>query len=497
MSGRQVKEKNRKRRLFGTDGVRGVANLEPMTSEMALKLGRALAWVLHESMPDAAGSGQESGIRRQGLANPQFPIPTRLRGGHARHRYKILIGKDTRLSGYMLETSLASGICSMGADVLLVGPLPTPGVAFLTRSMRADAGVVISASHNPFEDNGIKFFSYEGFKLPDETEARMEEMIFKGETDLHRPTAAEIGKAFRISDAVGRYIVFLKSTFPRHLTLEGLKIVVDCAHGAAYRVAPEVLSELGAEAIPIGVHPDGENINRDCGSLHPEAARKALLEHHADLALSLDGDGDRAIFVDEQGEVVDGDSVLAICAREMQEKGVLKGRAVVATVMSNLGLDLALQGFGLKVVRTDVGDRYVVEEMLRAGYNLGGEQSGHLLFLDHNTTGDGCLTCLQLLAIMVERGRRLGELKKVMSRLPQVLLNVGVKEKKDFSRLPRIRDKISAVEKELGERGRVLVRYSGTEPLARIMLEGEEEDRIRQMAQEIAAEIHMELGGKE
>ena len=483
MSAAPMRKKNRKRHLFGTDGVRGVANLEPMTSEMALKLGRAMACVLHDPPPQPSGSGRK-----------RASSPSKLCEGSARHRYKILIGKDTRLSGYMFETALASGICSMGVDVLLVGPLPTPGVAFLTRSMRADAGVVISASHNSFQDNGIKFFSYEGFKLPDEVEAQMEEIIFKGEIDLNRPTASEIGKHFRISDSVGRYIVFLKNTFPRHLTLEGLKIVVDCGHGAAYRVAPEVLSELGAEVIPIGVHPDGENINRDCGSLHPETARQALLEHHADLALSLDGDGDRAIFIDERGAVVDGDHVLAICAKEMQEKGVLKGETVVATVMSNLGLDLALQGAGIKVVRTDVGDRYVVEEMLRGGYNLGGEQSGHILFLDHNSTGDGCLTCLQLLAIMVEKGRRLGELKRVITTLPQVLLNVEIKEKKDISRLPRVRDKIAAVEKELGGRGRILVRYSGTEPLARVMLEGEDEERIRQMAHEIAEEIRSHLG---
>lgn len=482
MADMPVSKKNRKRHLFGTDGVRGVANLEPMTSEMALKLGRAMACVLHDHLPNSAG--------RSGKGRPSSAQPGE---GHPRHRYKILIGKDTRLSGYMLETALASGICSSGVDVLLVGPLPTPGVAFLTRSMRADAGVVISASHNPFQDNGIKFFSSDGFKLPDAVESRMEEMIFKGETDLNRPTASAIGKAFRISDAVGRYIVFLKNTFPRHLSLEGLRVVVDCGHGAAYRVAPEVLSELGAEVIPIGIHPDGENINRDCGSLHPEAARQAVLEHRADMAVSLDGDGDRAVFIDEKGEVLDGDHVLAICAKEMKEKAILKGGTVVATVMSNLGLELALQDMGLKVVRTAVGDRYVVEEMLAGGYNLGGEQSGHLIFLDYNTTGDGCLTCLQLLSIMVEKGQRLGELKKVMTRLPQVLLNVGVKEKKDISRLPRVCRKIAAAEKDLGDRGRILVRYSGTEPLARVMLEGEDEGRIRQMADEIAEEIRKEL----
>lgn len=477
-------KKNRKRNLFGTDGVRGVANLEPMTSDTALRLGRAIASVLREPAPDAGGS------RRKRLS----PLFLRSRQNHARYRHKILIGKDTRLSGYMLETALASGICSMGADVLLVGPLPTPGVAYLTRSMRADAGVVISASHNPFQDNGIKFFSCEGFKLPDEVEARMEDMILKGETDLYRPTAAEIGKAFRISDAVGRYVVFLKSTFPRDLTLEGLRIVVDCGHGAAYRVAPEVLSELGAEVIPIGVQPDGENINRECGSLHPEAARKILLENRADLAIALDGDADRAIFIDERGEVVDGDYVLAICAKEMQKKALLKRRTVVATVMSNLGLDLALQSDGINVIRAGVGDRYVTEEMLRGGFNLGGEQSGHVIFLDHNTTGDGCLTGLQLLAIMVEKGKRLSELRKVVTKLPQVLVNVGVREKKEIWRLPALRQKIAVAEKELGGRGRVLVRYSGTEPLARIMLEGENEERIRQMADEIAEEIRLRLG---
>src|SRR5213594_414563 len=380
MAATQAKKKNRKRHLFGTDGIRGVANLEPMTSEMALKLGRALASVLHEPFESASWSA------RQGVSGL-----SKMRHGKPKHRYKILIGKDTRLSGYMLETALASGICSMGADVLQVGPVPTPGVAFLTRSMRADAGVVVSASHNPFQDNGIKFFSSEGFKLPDEVEARMEEMIFREETEGHRATAGEIGKAFRISDAVGRYIVFLKNTFPRHLTLEGLKIVVDCGHGAAYRVIPEVLSELGAEVLPIGVQPDGENINRRCGALHPETAREVLLHEGADFAVSLDGDADRAIFVDETGEVLDGDQVMAICALDMQQRGMLKGAGVVATVMSNLGLDLAMQKAGLEVIRTQVGDRYVVEKMVQGDYNLGGEQSGHILFLDHNTTGDGAI----------------------------------------------------------------------------------------------------------
>jgi phosphoglucosamine mutase len=443
---------------------------------MALKLGRAIAYAFHEIESKGPSTGFKAG------------------GSRKSYRHRILIGKDTRLSGYMLETALASGICSMGVDVLLVGPLPTPGVAFLTRSMRADAGVVISASHNYFQDNGIKFFSRDGFKLPDAIEARMEEMIFEGEIDRHRPTAAEIGKAFRISDALGRYIVFLKNTFPRNLTLDGLKVVVDCAHGAAYRVAPEVLSELGAEVIPIGVQPDGENINRDCGSLHPENARQVLLDRGADLAVCLDGDGDRVIFLDEKGEIMDGDHVLAICARELHANGWLKSQTVVATVMSNLGLDIALQGCGIGLVRTAVGDRYVVEEMLRGGYNLGGEQSGHVVFLDQNTTGDGCVTVLQILAAMIQQGKTLSALKRIMTKLPQVLINVRVREKKPLARMARVSAKVAEVEKALGKRGRVLVRYSGTEPLVRIMLEGENEDAIRQMANEIAEEIRVKIG---
>jgi phosphoglucosamine mutase len=482
MSHPRAKNHLPQRNLFGTDGVRGVANQEPMTSEMALKLGRAIASVLHDS------SGSDASHR---ASPPKF---ARKNGEDGKHRSKILIGKDTRLSGYMLETALASGIVSMGADVLLVGPMPTPGVAFLTRSMRADAGVVISASHNPYQDNGIKFFSCDGFKLPDEVEARMEEMIFTGTTDQSRPTASEIGKAYRLSDAVGRYNVFLKNSFPRHLTLEGLKIVVDCGHGAAYRVVPEVLAELGADVLPIGIQPDGENINRRCGALYPETAREVLLHERADFAVSLDGDADRAMFIDETGDILDGDQVLAIAALDMQQKGILKGSGVVATVMSNLGLELALRNAGLEVVRTQVGDRYVCEKMLSGNYNLGGEQSGHILFLDHNTTGDGAITCLQMLALMVETRKRLSELKRVMTRLPQILVNIQVKERKDFSMMPKVSQKIAEVERALAGRGRVLVRYSGTELLARIMLEGEDEKKIAAMANGIADEIRVEVG---
>ncbi len=463
-----------RRRLFGTDGIRGTANQEPMTSETSLRLGRAIADVV-----GGPGAGQAG---RAAL------------GRKRTHRRRILIGKDTRLSGYMFETALASGICSMGADVLLVGPLPTPAVAFLTRSMRADAGVVISASHNSYQDNGIKFFSSDGFKLPDEWERRMEDLVLNDEHGGHRPAATDIGKAYRIADALGRTIAFLKSTFPGHLTLEGLKVVVDCANGAAYRVAPDVLRELGAEVIPVAVEPDGTNINLDCGSVHPETARAALLEHGADLAVCLDGDADRALFIDEKGALVDGDEVLAMCAIEMKRAGRLPTGAVVATVMSNMGLDVGLREHGIEVLRTGIGDRYVVEAMRQGGHNLGGEQSGHLVFLDHNTTGDGCLTALQVLALMIEQEKPLSELRRGMGKLPQVVVNVPVREKRPLSELVRAQARITESEHLLDGRGRVLVRYSGTEPLARVMLEGESEDEIRRLAQGIADAIQADLG---
>ena len=462
------------RRLFGTDGIRGTANQEPMTSETALRLGRAIAHV-------AGGHG--GGKAARGAL-----------GRKRTHPRRILIGKDTRLSGYMFETALASGICSMGADVLLVGPLPTPAVAFLTRSMRADAGVVISASHNPYQDNGIKFFSGDGFKLPDAWERRMEALVRDEEYGPHRPAATDIGKAHRIDDALGRTIAFLKSTFPAHLSLEGLKIVVDCANGAAYRVAPDVLRELGAEVIPVAVEPDGANINLDCGSTHPEKAQAALREHGADLAVCLDGDADRALFVDEKGGLVDGDEVLAMCAIEMKRAGRLRSGAVVATVMSNMGLDIALRAHGVEVLRTGIGDRYVVEAMREGGHNLGGEQSGHLVFLDHNTTGDGCLTALQVLALMIEREKPLSELRRIMGKLPQVTLNVPVRERRPLSELEQVQARIAESEHMLDGRGRVLVRYSGTEPLARVMIEGEPEDEIRRLAQGIADAIQAKLG---
>jgi len=381
-------------------------------------------------------------------------------------------------------------------DVILVGPLPTPGIAYITSSMRADAGVVISASHNPFQDNGIKFFFNDGFKLPDAMELKIEELIFSKKIDSLRPIATEVGKAFRIDDAVGRYVVFLKSTFPKELDLSGMKIVLDCANGAAYRVAPAVLEELGAEVITFGVKPNGTNINAGCGSLHPDIISEAVKEHRAHLGIALDGDADRVIFVDEFGNEVDGDHIMAICATDLLRQKKLKKSTVVATVMSNMGLDIAVKKAGGKVVKTAVGDRYVVEEMVRHGYNLGGEQSGHMIFLDHNTTGDGTLTALQVLAIMRRSGKPLSELAEVMIPLPQVLLNVRVAEKKDITAIPETAALIKDIEAKLGDEGRILIRYSGTEPLLRIMLEGQDKYQITAWAKEIADLAEKKIGGK-
>jgi phosphoglucosamine mutase len=440
------------RRIFGTDGIRGEANVYPMTSELAMRLGRAVAHIFRQ--------------------------------GPRRHR--VLIGKDTRLSGYMLETAMASGICSMGVDVLLVGPLPTPGIALLTHSMRADAGVVISASHNPFQDNGIKIFAADGFKLPDQTEEQIEELMFADAIDDLRPTAQAIGKAFRIDDAAGRYVVALKHALPNELTLEGIKIVVDCANGAAYRVAPAVFEELGAKVFAMGVRPDGRNINRKSGSLYPEAMIQAVRRHHADLGIALDGDADRVVMATEKGELIDGDHLLAICAKHMLSTRTLKKKTVVATVMSNLGLELALKQMGIKLVRTPVGDRYVVEAMRRRGLNLGGEQSGHLVFLDHATTGDGVVAALATLAVMLREGKPLSELSRVLTRMPQVIVNKVVAAKKPIEDLPKVTRAIRAAERALGKQGRVLVRYSGTENKVRVMIEGPERNKINSFAKEIA-----------
>lgn len=453
-------KQDRTKRLFGTDGVRGIANQEPMTSEMAMKLGRAAAYLFKNK----AG------------------------------RHRIVIGKDTRLSGYMLESALTSGICSMGVDVLLVGPFPTPGIAFLTRSLRADAGVVISASHNSFEDNGIKFFSREGLKLPDRMEHEMEDLIFSGKIDSIRPTAGEIGKAFRVDDAEGRYIEFVKSSLPKGMTLQGLTVVVDCANGAAYKVAPTILRELDAKVIVLGDEPDGLNINQHCGSTHPEVIQKAVREQHADVGIAHDGDADRAIFTCEKGLLVNGDQVMAALAVFLKKMRRLNKNTLVTTVMSNMGLDRAMKAAGVRIVKTAVGDRYVLERMLNDGYNFGGEQSGHLIFLDYNTTGDGLITAVQVLALMKTTGKPLSELAKIMTNLPQVLVNVRVKQRRELSTLPKVKRHMEKLEKRLDGSGRLLVRYSGTEPVVRIMIEGEREPEIRKWADDLAETIQDAVG---
>jgi phosphoglucosamine mutase len=450
------------KKLFGTDGVRGTANVHPMTAEIALALGQAIAHVL------------------------------RVPGGERR---RIIIGKDTRLSGYVFEDALAAGICSMGVDVIQVGPMPTPGMAFLAQDMRCHAGVMISASHNAYQDNGIKFFTNDGYKLPDSVEERIETLIASGALAELRAAPDEIGRARRIDDAEGRYVVFLKNTFPSDLSLDGLRVVLDCANGAAYKVGPTVLSELGAEVFTLGVEPNGRNINRACGSLHPELTAARGREVSADVGIALYGDADRAVVVCDQGNILDGDELLVLFARDMIERGVLRGDKVVGTVMSNLGLEKALQAMGIGLVRTQVGDRYVVEAMRSGGYNLGGEQSGHIVFLEHNTTGDGLITALQTLAVLQRTGRRLSELNQGFEHFPQVLLNVQVAERKPIEQLPGVMESLRRAEEEFDGRGRVLIRYSGTEPKARIMVEGEDERRVCQVAGELADELRRALAG--
>jgi phosphoglucosamine mutase len=451
------------RRLFGTDGVRGRANVHPMTAEVALALGQAVAHLLDADAP-------------------------------AGERRRIIIGKDTRLSGYLFEDALAAGICSMGVDVIQVGPMPTPGMAFLSHDMRCHAGVMISASHNAFHDNGIKFFTSDGFKLPDVLEQRIERLIESGDLAALRAESSEIGRARRIEDAEGRYVVFLKNTFPKDLSLSGLRVVLDCANGAAYKVGPTVLEELGAEVFCVGIEPNGRNINDGCGSLHPQKVASKVRELRADVGIALDGDADRAVLVSEKGEIADGDALLAMFARDLVSREALAGGKVVATVMSNLGLDKALEKLGVGLIRTQVGDRYVVEAMRSGGHNLGGEQSGHMIFLDHNTTGDGLITALQALAIMQRQEKGLSELIAGFERFPQVLVNVAVSEKKPIESLSEFCEYLEKVEAEFDGRGRVLIRYSGTEPKARVMVEGDDEARVSEIAHDLADALRRAVG---
>ena len=455
------------KKIFGTDGVRGTANVEPVTAETALKLGRAAAHV--------------------------FKTRQRQSRGHGPHR--IVIGKDTRLSGYMLENAISSGILSSGVDVLFIGPLPTPGVAYITRSLRADAGIVITASHNPYTDNGIKFFRADGFKLDDQVESRIEQLVFSGEIESIQPKAPEIGKAVRIDDALGRYIEYAKASFPRGLTLEGMRIVVDCGNGAAYKSTPCVLTELGADIIVTGNQPNGKNINENCGSLYPEALQKSVVAHGAHVGIAHDGDADRVILCDENGALIDGDDIMAIAALDMLADDTLVHRTLVSTVMSNAGLEAAITQAGGKMLRTPVGDKNVIDEMLRGGFNFGGEQSGHLIFRDFGTTGDGLVAALQILRILKSRGAPLSELARCWTRFPQKVTNVKVREKKPFEQLDGLNALVAEAEKELSAQGgRLLLRYSGTEPKARLLVEGRNAKTLENWSKKICAVIQQEIG---
>ena len=446
-------------KLFGTDGIRGIANEYPMTAEMALNIGRATAHL----------------FKKKG------------------HVAKVIVGKDTRISGYMFESALVSGICSMGVNAIMIGVMPTPGIAFLTSSMRADAGIVISASHNPLQDNGIKIFSSEGFKLPDEKELAIEDFIFANDKDRERPAPGDLGKVYRLDDARGRYTVFLKHTFPKEYTLEGTRIVLDCANGATYRIAPDTFFELGAQVTTLFDHPDGVNINVKCGSQHPEKLAHEVVKRKADVGFAFDGDGDRLIAVDEKGAVLTGDQILAICARMMKKEGTLTNNLVVRTVMSNIGLGLALEEMSINSVITNVGDRNVLEEMRARGAAIGGEDSGHLIFLPHHTTGDGIITALQVLTAMKREGKPLSELAKIMTVFPQVLINIDVKTRPDLSTVPEIAKAIKGAEDALGNRGRVLVRYSGTQSMCRVMVEGPTKEETVKHCERIADAVRRKL----
>ena len=448
------------RKYFGTDGIRGTASVAPLDPESLVRLGRAIAKVF---------------LRRKG-------------------KHQILIAKDTRLSGYMIETALAAGITASGADVLLVGPIPTPGAAYLSKSMRADAGIMISASHNPFEDNGIKIFGADGFKLPDDIELEIEALLDDETGKLLPSDPTDIGKATRINDAIGRYTVYLKEAFPREFSLEGMRVGIDSGNGAGYVVGPQTLRELGAEVTARGISPSGRNINAGFGSLYPEVMSKLVLEQNLQIGISLDGDADRCILVDEKGGVLDGDIILAIVASDLHERGLLRGNTVVATVMSNLGLDKLFQSKGIRLVRSVVGDRYVLEEMLKIGAVLGGEQSGHTIFLNHATTGDGILTALMVMAVMCRKEKTLSELAREFVRFPQKLVNIQVSSKPPLDSITSVRDVIAKKEKELKDTGRVLVRYSGTENKARVMVECEDEESCKRHATDIAQVIERELG---
>ncbi|MCB0378395.1 MAG: phosphoglucosamine mutase [Bdellovibrionales bacterium] len=450
------------KRLFGTDGIRATANTYPMTPEIILKVGQALGYIIRKDPP-----------------RNQHP--------------KVVIGKDTRLSGYMVEQALTSGLNSMGVHVQLVGPLPTPGIGFLARNMRADAGIVISASHNPFHDNGIKIFGADGFKISSEMEDEIERLVLDTNLENFLAEGGELGRTKRIDDAAGRYIVDIKNTFPLQFTLEGMRVVLDCANGAAYKVAPAVFEELGAEVIVLGNQPNGFNVNDKAGALYPAKMAEAVLRYRADVGVSLDGDADRVMMADEKGRLVNGDHILAISALYLKEAGKLPKNTIVATHMSNFGLDKLMNDNGIQVVRTQVGDKYVVEEMRKYGYSLGGEQSGHIIFLEHSTTGDGCVAALNTLGVMKAKGQKLSVLNDVMKDVPQILVNTKVKDKKELTSLEGYPELKQKIEKQLKGEGRILVRYSGTENLARVLVEGPDKRKIGQFAEEMANFLEKKL----
>lgn len=451
-------------KLFGTDGIRGTSNQFPMVPDVVVKIGQAIGYL----------------IRTKKISSPS-------------QANKVVIGKDTRLSGYMIEQALASGLNSMGIYVQLVGPLPTPGIGYLTRTMRAAAGIVISASHNAYQDNGIKIFGPDGFKLADTLEKEIESLV--AQDDLFRllPQSREVGRTKRIEDAQGRYIVHAKSVFPLEHTLDGLRIVLDTAHGAAYKVAPAIFEELGAEIIQLGHQPNGTNINDKAGALHPAQLSQAVVQYRADVGIGLDGDADRIVMVDEKGKILNGDQILAICALHMKKKNLLKNNTLVVTQMSNFGLEKKMREEGIQVIKTNVGDKYVVEEMRKGQYNLGGEQSGHIIFLDHSTTGDGTVAGLNILSVMKETGRKMSELSNVFQEVPQVLINCRVRKKVDLNSIAGYKELLAAKEKELGTEGRLFIRFSGTEPLIRVLVEGTVKSQINQIAEEIASFLEKEL----
>jgi phosphoglucosamine mutase len=451
-------------KLFGTDGIRGQANKFPMTPEHVLKVGQAMGFLLRKSASARKG-------------------PSRT----------VLIGKDTRLSGYMLEQALSSGLNSMGVTVNLTGPLPTPGIGFLARNMRADAGIVISASHNAFFDNGIKIFGADGFKIQDSMEREIERLVAEDDLTSHLAQSSEIGRTRRIDDAAGRYVVFVKNTFPLDLTLDGMRIVLDCANGATYKVAPAIFEELGAEVILLGDEPNGFNINDKAGALYPQKTCEAVVRYRADLGISLDGDGDRVIMVDERGGIVNGDHILAICSVHAMKRDRLRGATVVATQMSNIGLEYCLKGHGIQLLRTDVGDKHVVEALRQNGLSLGGEQSGHIIHLDHSTTGDGCVAALSVLAVMRFENKKLSELKNMMEDVPQVLINLRVRDRKPLKEIPGYEQLMQEMQQRLGNDGRTFVRLSGTEPVIRVLVEGRDKHLITKCAEEIAMFIESGL----